>query len=226
LLAAATAHRADIRAAERDAASAKSAVKATWGGYLPKVQAYAGYDWSKSVQETSLDAKVHGWNVGLIASMTLFDGFNREAKVYAANAAKRRAEAAELQTRLNVSVEVRQAYSNFTQDKEILVASQQVVEQARESLRLAKARYSAGNGTQLDVLQAQSALSQARLTLLQAQYDYGVAVARLEKATGTHDWKIKIEDKKAAEIKPVKVETTQVKTDEVMTEEIKATTLK
>lgn len=198
LLDSAEAHRADILAAQKDAAAAGKAVWEARANYLPRVEALAGYEWIKDSSSMRTRDYVDGWNVGLVASVDLFNGFSNASKVYQAKARRRQAQARELQTRLGVSVEVRQAYSAFEEAREILESSKQVVGQARESLRMAKARYSAGSSTQLDVLQAQSALSQARLTLLQARYDYVVAVARLEKATGAHDWKLNVDDKMPA----------------------------
>ena len=63
-------------------------------------------------------------------------------------------------------------------------AQKKTVEQAEESLRLAEARFRAGTGTQLDVLSAQTALTEARSNEIQALYDYNVAIATLERATG------------------------------------------
>ena len=198
LLAKAEVSRADIRAANRDFAAAQSSVWAARGAYLPTVVAFGGYDWQKSTLTSKMDDYIDGWSFGVKVSVPVFNSFSDEAKVASAKARRRQASAAELKTRLGVAVEVRQAYSQYDQAKEILSSSEQVVEQARESLRMAKARYAAGSSTQLDVLQAQSAFSQARLSHLQAQYDTIVAVARLQKATGCHDWQLKVTDKTQA----------------------------
>lgn len=74
---------------------------------------------------------------------------------------------------------------------ELAEASARVVEQATEAVRLANARYNAGTGTQLDVLQAQVELTTARTNQIQAYYAYNVAVASLRKATGQADEFIK-----------------------------------
>ena len=55
---------------------------------------------------------------------------------------------------------------------------------ADEALRLAKAHAEAGTSTQLDVLSAQTALTEARSTQIQALRDHAVARARLERASG------------------------------------------
>ena len=83
-----------------------------------------------------------------------------------------------------IELEVRSAYSNFIEAREVLESQKKVKEQAEEALRLATARSEAGTGTQLDVLSAQTALTEARTTEIQALHAYAVARARLERAMG------------------------------------------
>ena len=83
-----------------------------------------------------------------------------------------------------IELEVRTAYSNFIEADEVLKSQEKVVEEAEEALRLARARSEAGTGTQLDVLGAQTSLTEARTTQIQALRDYSVARARLERAIG------------------------------------------
>jgi outer membrane protein TolC len=83
-------------------------------------------------------------------------------------------------------LEVRTAFSNFREADEVLKSQEKVVEEGEEALRLAKARNEAGTATQLDVLSAQTALTEARTTQVQALHDYAVARARLERAVGAN----------------------------------------
>ena len=85
-----------------------------------------------------------------------------------------------------VELEVRTAYSNFIEAEELLRSQEKVLQQAEEALRLARARSEAGSGTQLDVLGAQTSLTEARTTQIQALHNYSVARARLERAVGAH----------------------------------------
>jgi len=87
-------------------------------------------------------------------------------------------------TARRIELQVRTAYSGWTEAKDILVAQQRVIEQGEEALRLANARAEAGSGTQLDVLSSQTALTDARTTYSQALHDHSVAWARLERAMG------------------------------------------
>jgi outer membrane protein TolC len=83
-----------------------------------------------------------------------------------------------------IELNVRTQYSQFIEATEVLESQKKVQEQAEETLRLAAARSSAGTGTQLDVLSAQTSLTEARSTQVQALHDYDVARARLERAMG------------------------------------------
>jgi outer membrane protein TolC len=65
-----------------------------------------------------------------------------------------------------------------------LDSQQTVLAEADEALREARARAEAGTGTQLDVLDAETSLTQARTTNVQALHDYAAARAKLERAIG------------------------------------------
>ncbi len=79
---------------------------------------------------------------------------------------------------------MRTAYSDFIEASEVLESQKTVLAEAGEALREADARAAAGTGTQLDVLDAQTSLTQARTTNVQALHDYDTARARLERAIG------------------------------------------
>ena len=55
-----------------------------------------------------------------------------------------------------IELDVRTAYSDFLEAKEVLDSQTKVQEQAEEALREANARFDAGTGTQLDVLDAET----------------------------------------------------------------------
>lgn len=91
------------------------------------------------------------------------------------------------ETKLAIEVEVRRAFSALQQATELASAMQKTVGQAEEAVRLATGRFEAGTATQLDVLQAQVELTNARTSQLRANHDYNVALAQLRKATGASE---------------------------------------
>src|ERR1035437_6109466 len=152
--------------------------------YKPTLQAYGGYDVHNSMLSQDLADEKHGWIAGVQLTWSLFDGWRTEGKVKEATALYERAGVELDDTGRRIELEVRTAYSNFIEADEVLKSQEKVLEEAEEVLRLARARSEAGTGTQLDVLSAQTALTEARTTQIQALRDYSVARARLERAIG------------------------------------------
>lgn len=163
---------------KEDIISAKS-------GRRPSVQAFAGWGWRDSALTTSLTDDVDGWQVGAQLNWYIFDGMATRGKIVQAKAAHEKSRVELDDAGSKVELEVRTAYSVFIGANEVLESQKKVQEQAEETLRLANSRASAGTGTQLDVLSAETALTEARTTQISAEYAYAVAVARLERAIGT-----------------------------------------
>ena len=153
-------------------------------GHLPSAQIFAGYGSRSSQFSSDLSRDVSGWNAGAQFTWDIFDGFFARGRLQQARALYDRARYDLEDTTRRIELEVRTAYSNFIEAKEVLESQKKVVEQAEEALRLANARAEAGTGTQLDVLSAQTALTEARLTQVQALHDYDVARVRLDRAIG------------------------------------------
>ena len=107
-----------------------------------------------------------------------------QGKVTEARARQSRASVSLDEMVRRVEQDVRTAYSSFIEGREVLESQKKVVEQAEEAIRLASSRYDAGSSTQLDVLNAQTSLTEARTTQNEAARDYLVARARLERAMG------------------------------------------
>ena len=153
-------------------------------GYKPSLQVFAGYGAQNSQFGTDIGYTLDGWNAGVQMNWDIFDGMLTKGKVQQAKALARKAQANLDDTSRHVELEVRTAYSNFIEAKEVLESQKKTQEEAGEVLRLARARADAGTGTQLDVLDAQTSLTQARTTEVRALHDYAVARARLERAIG------------------------------------------
>lgn len=153
-------------------------------GYKPSAQVYGGYQWQSLTYENNLGSDLSGWIAGAQLSWSIFDGQLTRGKVVEAKARYEQAQLDVDESGRKIELEVRTAYSDFIEAQEVLESQKVVQDQAQEALRLAEARHKAGTGTQLDVLSAQTALTQARTTQVQALHDYAVARARLQRALG------------------------------------------
>lgn len=180
----ALARRTELLALRRAEALQAEAVISAKAGYRPSIQLFAGYDAHSPSFSDDLGRGVDGVVAGGQLQWDLFDGMLTKGKVAEARAQLSKARLELEDTARRIELEVRTAYSTFIEAKEVLQSQEKVQEQAEEALRLANARASAGTGTQLDVLSAQTALTEARSTQAQALRDYAVAQARLERAIG------------------------------------------
>lgn len=176
--------RTELGALRKSEALRKEDVVNARAGYKPVLQGYIGYDVHNSMLSSDLTVTDHGWIAGVQLSWNLFDGLRTQGKIREAVANYERA-GIDLDDRTRgIELEVRTAFSNFIEAREVLDSERKVVEEAEEALRLARARGEAGTGTQLDVLSAQTALTEARTTQIQALHDYETARARLQRAIG------------------------------------------
>ena len=159
-------------------------IKQARADYYPQLAASAGWRWQNKTFTGSAADYVDGWVVGGQLNWSIWDFGLTQGKVNAAKARRERARLEVDDVGRKIELEVRTAHSTFQEAREVLESQQKVTEQAEEALRLARARTDAGSGTQLDVLSAQTALTEARTTYSQALRDYAVARARLERAMG------------------------------------------
>jgi len=184
----ATAHeqRPDLQRLTKLTAAAEEGVAVRRAGYLPSVSAFGSYD-ARQSPLGSTKSSLDGWTIGLQSQWAIFDGRATAGRVAQARSFLEQSKLALSEAQLTVDVEVRRAISSYQQSTELAAASQKVVEQATEALRLANARFSAGTATQLDVLTSQVELTTAKLNQLQAYYSYNVAVAVARRAMGQTD---------------------------------------
>lgn len=159
-------------------------VKVALAGYQPQISANAGWQLHNSSVNNSLDATVNGWFFGATGTWAIFDGLATYGNVKQARAQLESAKVNYDDSVLQVELEVQQVLANLQQARETIQSQSKNVEQALEALRLSQERLSAGAGTQLDVLNAQVSLAQARTNKLQALHDYDVAEAEFDRVTG------------------------------------------
>ena len=83
-----------------------------------------------------------------------------------------------------VKLDVRTAYLNLRAAEENINTMKEALTKAEEDLRIEEVRYSAGVGTNLEVMDAQDKLVTAKGDYITALYNYNTSKASLEKAMG------------------------------------------
>jgi outer membrane protein len=172
-------NRSDFKSLMAQKNSASMAVKRAQKDYLPSINGKAAYNFIGSEYPLG-----RGWNAGVALTMNIFEGNLTRNKIDESIAKERSIEASIESKRLDILLEVKQAYLNLLKAKDAIANTEIQVKQATENLEIAKLRYSAGIADPLEVTDATVSYSQSRLANIGALYDYKIAQANIEKAMG------------------------------------------
>jgi len=184
-LARADANRAVIKARQRDIAIEDKQYILDRSAMRPQIRAFSGYE-VYSERDPAVGQELnYGGVVGVNATWNIFDGFATKGRMQATRARREAALEALAAARRSVASEVRSAFFDLQQAESVLETETQNVQTADEALEMAKSNFTAGLGTQLDILQGAADVTRTRTTRLSAIYLHNVALARLAHACGT-----------------------------------------
>jgi outer membrane protein TolC len=199
-------NRPDVRQAQLAVELRENDRRQAEAQYLPTVSAFANFDYTGRVADdrTSVSNAPNDpftfrqnsrgffadelWNpsvsVGLRLSWNLFGGFRRAAQIEQAEVAVDQAEVDYRQLVSQVRLEVQRALRTLNAARERLRGQRTNVERAELNYEMAQKRLGVGVATQLQLREASDQLDQARLSYLQAVYDYLTAKSAYETAVG------------------------------------------
>ncbi|MGB3299910.1 MAG: TolC family protein [Phormidesmis sp.] len=157
----------------------------------PQVSLFANYGLSNTLSTDATDVFGNSAGTGFNDSTSSF-GARFNLTLYDGGAARARARQQEIAGAINeeqfsqnvdqVRFDVEQSFFNLQANEENIATSRVAVSQAEEAFNLAKLRLQAGVGTQLDVLTAQSELTQAQFNNVTAILGYNRSLAALQRA--------------------------------------------
>jgi outer membrane protein TolC len=156
-------------------------VRVARSGYFPQINATAASAVRSSAFTENIREVSSGYIFGATGTWAVWDWGATYGAVKQAKAILHQAQITYDDAVRQVELEVQQQYSNVKQSAELVKATEDSVGQAEEALRLASARLSAGAGTQLEVLDSRTQLTQAQSNRLQALYNYNASVAEFER---------------------------------------------
>jgi outer membrane protein TolC len=175
--------RPDLRASEAQLRSAEADRDAARAAGWPSVTLAA----TANNTDTGIASASRDGSLGVRLDIPLFTGFATHYRVRSAEAQREVKEAQREKLRLQVALDVWNAYQNLITATQSVKSAADLLDSAEQSARVALGRYQAGVGIILDLLNAQSALASARLQEVQAKYNWRTARATLAQAIGTLD---------------------------------------
>jgi outer membrane protein len=181
-IAAALGKRPEMAMARLRLAMAEDKLKIAQGGHLPTV-ALVATDTRQDTMPGSSKNSV-SWLVGVSVQLNVFDNGLTRAEIKAAESGLAAAREQLRQAEDRITLEVCQAYLGVREAIGRIDNNKVAVRQSETDYELAQERYENGVGTNLDVMDAELAKTQARTNYVQAVYDYHISRAQLDKAMG------------------------------------------
>jgi outer membrane protein len=173
--------RPDYHEAQLQAEKAENSVSLARKEFLPRIDMMGSWEQDN---QTFVSRGGNNWVAGATLTFNIFNGGARRARIAQSKAYQRRAEAMRTRMESAVRLQVREAYLNLNAARQRVEVSRDSAAQAEESLRILQNRYDAGLATIMDVLRAETMRTSAQNNHLNAVYDYRLAFAALELATG------------------------------------------
>lgn len=178
----AMANRADREVLEQQVAYQANQIEIERSGTRPKVTvgASAGYLDPYRGRDRGSDT----WRAELLITVPIFDRDQTRGNVIRAQADMEQDKIALAQKNLDIKSEVETAWTELETTLEHLESTGQALELAEETLRLAEIGFQEGVTPQLDLLAAQSSLTESRLEHLRSLYNHMLAVVALKVTEG------------------------------------------
>jgi outer membrane protein len=173
--------RPEILQLDRQIAAAEANVTAAEIGNRPVLSATASTQWNPDTSDWSPQPS---WVAGLTLSWQVFDGGRAKAEARVARAQVVGAIASRDALLVTLTAQLESARAQIVANRAAVQASDEAVIAARAQLKLADARYAQGLGSQIELADAQTAITTAEGNLVQAEWHLADAWAQLRRARG------------------------------------------
>lgn len=164
----------------------KASINAERANYLPTIVAYGSYSYTaiKDNYRISTNDFYKTAQVGLNFSLNLFQGLQTNSRIEQAQLERQKTEEQKGSLERNLQMGIRSLIGNLRQARKRIDAQEKTVETAERGYAIVTSRFLSNAATQLEVNDAQLALSQAKVNRMQSIYDYLVAASELDSMLG------------------------------------------
>jgi outer membrane protein TolC len=179
--------RPEIKLARENESSAKLSAQVAELGNKPTLAAGLSYG-LKNGFFPNLDVLRGNWMAGVSATISIFDGYKTDARKEEAEAGLKSSAQEILVLERKIKMEVQSAAADLKTSMDKLKTTEVQVKHATEAVTRAEAQYRDGVITNLDLIDAETALAEAKLLYLQVVYKNVVNKFALDKVVGQVAW--------------------------------------
>lgn len=170
----------DLKKSAQFKEQARLSIDSATGSYLPEISLQGTYGY----RERDVGGSGDEWMAGVFLEWSLFEGGITRAQVAKARARYRELEWNDKAVRDQVQVDLREAVADIRTALASIKSSKRLVEAQDEAYNAVVEFYKRGKATYIEVLSAETDLTQAQAAYVRAVGDYQAASARLDRVTG------------------------------------------
>jgi outer membrane protein TolC len=184
---AAARHNPELQAALASLRQSKLSVTAARAAYLPDLGLNFTYGIDAAQFATRGPDGVHnlGYSASATVDLPVWDWLSTEHKVRQSQILRDAAKVTLTATQRQLVAQLDEFYAEATAARDQLTSLNQSAQTAAESLRLTRLRYTAGEATALEIVDAENSLTTAELAREDGLIRYETALANLQLLTGT-----------------------------------------
>ena len=180
-------NRPDLKAMEYQVEASKTGIALAQSNWYPQIYLTGNYYYSKPNQRilpsrNQFDAT---WDVGVGLSFNIWNWGATKDQTTQAEAQYEQSNDGLKSMQDAITLEVTQDYYNMIKAKEKILVAEQTVSQAEENYRVTDDKFKQGLTLNSELLDAETALLQAKTNQIQSLADYELAVARIQRSIGT-----------------------------------------
>ncbi|MBM2814511.1 MAG: hypothetical protein HW421_1273 [Ignavibacteria bacterium] len=183
LVSTAVTERPEINAMKYRVKMGEDGIRIAKSGWYPQINFLANFYYLNPNQRIfPMKDEFNGtWDLGFNLSFDLWNWQTYEHQTQQAVENLNQATLGLEQLKDAITLEVAQSYSNLFRSKEKISVSQDAVKQAEENYRVTNEKFKSGVAINSDLLDAESALLNAKINLATAIADYEISLAKLER---------------------------------------------
>ncbi|MGD9139902.1 MAG: TolC family protein [bacterium] len=176
--------RLEVVQIEKGIEGAGNAVKLARTGYVPGLT--FAFDYGFEGEDFRISGEDDFWTASLVLNWNLFDGLQREARVSRAQAEKNRLYTRKDEIEQQMELEVRDAHRSLVVAKQNVGTSADEVRSARQSFEIVSRKFEEGVASQVEFIDARTAMTRAETNEIVAVYNYLRSYAEFERVTALY----------------------------------------
>ncbi len=180
-------NRPELNMIDLEAKMRKKNITVASAGYRPKLNFLTTLQYQAQFDDNKWPGRsdwIRSYYSGITLDIPIFDSWRTPSKVKQAKIEYKQAQLNKQELEDNLTLDIEQSWWNYQAARENFATQGQSVEMARRGLDIARVRFQNGVSTQLELFEAEVALSTAENYRIIAFYDLVVGYASLMKAIG------------------------------------------